>query len=83
MKKTFRIGDLVCYSCATATAGRRGGPVRHYDEFENGQFVGTIIGWFQTGSGQCAKIHWFDWFETGPTETIEYFSEIQLISGER
>jgi len=79
MMKTFRIGDLVCYS----QAFRIGDLVCYYDEFENGQFVGTIIGWSQSGSGQCAKVHWFDWFETGPTETIENFSEIQLISGER
>ena len=68
MKKTFRIGDLV----------------RYYDEFENGQFVGTIVGWSKASDGSTrAKIHWFDWFETGPTDTTEYFSEIQLISGER
>jgi len=67
MKKTFRIGDLV----------------RYYDEFENGQIIGTIIGWSESSNGQRAKVHWFDWFETGPTQTVEYFSEIQLISGER
>jgi hypothetical protein len=68
MKKTFRIGDLV----------------RYYDEFENGQLIGTIVGWSKASDGSTrAKIHWFDWFETGPTQTTEYFSEIQLISGER
>jgi len=80
MMKTFRIGDLVCYS----QAFRIGDLVCYYDEFENGQFVGTIIGWSKdVGEPTRAKIHWFDWFKTGPTETVEYFSEIQLISGVR
>jgi hypothetical protein len=74
MMKTFRIGDLVRYD----------------DEFiksrnleDNGESVGTIIGWSESSNGQRAKVHWFDRFKTGPTQTVEYFSEIQLISGER
>ena len=74
MKKTFRIGDLVCYDDYFWEA-------RNHED--DGQFVGTIIGWSQSSSGQRAKVYWFDWFKTGPTETVEYFSEIQLISGER
>lgn len=81
MMKTFRIGDLVCYEDDFV------------NEFEfvddsyledNGRFVGTIIGWSKSFDGRtCAKIHWFDWFKAGPTQTVEYFREIQLISGER
>lgn len=74
MTKTFHIGDLVRYD----------------DEFiksrnleDDGQCIGTIVGWSQSSYGQRAKVDWFDWFKTGPTQTVEYFSEIQLISGER
>ena len=75
MKKTFRIGDLVCYDDNFWEA-------RNHED--DGQFVGTIVGWSKASDGsRRAKIHWFDWFKTGPTETVEYFSEIQLISGER
>jgi hypothetical protein len=75
MMKTFRIGDLVCYDYDFAKAK---------DLQDDGQFVGTIIGWSKdVGEPTRAKIHWFDWFKTGPTETVEYFSEIQLISGVR
>ena len=75
MKKTFRIGDLVCYDDDFWEA-------RNHED--DGQFVGTIVGWSKASDGsRRAKIHWFDWFKTGPTETVEYFSEIQLISGER
>jgi hypothetical protein len=73
MKKTFRIGDLVCYDDYF---------VKNRNLEDDGQFVGTIIGWSESSSGQRAKVYWFDWFKTGPTETVEYFSEIQLISGE-
>ena len=75
MKKTFRIGDLVCYDDEFWEARNHVG---------DGQFVGTIVGWSKASDGSTrAKVHWFDWFKTGPTETTEYFSEIQLISGER
>ena len=75
MKKTFRIGDLVCYDDYF---------VKNRNLEDDGQFVGTIVGWSKASDGsRRAKIHWFDWFKTGPTETVEYFSEIQLISGER
>ena len=75
MKKTLRIGDLVCYDDDFWEA-------RNHED--DGQFVGTIVGWSKASDGsRRAKIHWFDWFKTGPTETVEYFSEIQLISGER
>ena len=75
MKKTFRIGDLVCYDDYFVKA-------RNLED--DGQFVGTIVGWSKASDGATrAKVHWFDWFKTGPTETTEYFSEIQLISGER
>jgi hypothetical protein len=75
MKKTFRIGDLVCYDDDF---------VKARNIVDDGQFVGTIVGWSKASDGsRRAKIHWFDWFKTGPTETVEYFSEIQLISGER
>ena len=76
MKKTFRIGDLVCYDDDFVKARN----------IVDGQFVGTIVGWSKASDGSLrAKVHWFDWFKTGPTETTEYFSEIQLISagGER
>ena len=70
MKKTFRIGDLVRYN--------------DDNDFAIGKCVGTIIGWSKASDGSTrAKVHWFDWFTTGPAETVEYFSEIQLISGER
>ena len=71
MKKTFRIGDLVHYNDDSS--------------FRIGdKSVGTIVGWSKASDGSTrAKVHWFDWFKTGPTETVEYFSEIQLISGER
>jgi len=75
MKKTFRIGDLVCYDDYF---------VKNRNLEDDGQFVGTIIGWLKASDGATrAKVYWFDWFKTGPTETVEYFSEIQLISGER
>ena len=75
MKKTFRIGDLVCYDDDF---------VKARNLVDDGQFVGTIVGWSKASDGsRRAKIHWFDWFKTGPAETVEYFSEIQLISGER
>jgi len=75
MKKIFRIGDLVCYDDDF---------VKARNIVDDGQFVGTIVGWSKASDGsRRAKIHWFDWFKTGPTETVEYFSEIQLISGER
>ena len=75
MKKTFRIGDLVCYDDDF---------VKARNLVDDGQFVGTIVGWSKASDGsRRAKIHWFDWFKTGPAETVEYFSEIQLISGGR
>jgi hypothetical protein len=75
MMKTFRIGDLVCYEDDF---------VKARNPEDDGQFVGTIIGWSKdVGEPTRAKIHWFDLFKTGPTETLEYFSEIQLISGVR
>ena len=75
MKKTFCIGDLVCYDDDF---------VKARNLVDDGQFVGTIVGWSKASDGsRRAKIHWFDWFKTGPAETVEYFSEIQLISGER
>ena len=75
MKKTFRIGDLVCYDDDFVKA-------RNLED--DGQFIGTIVGWSKASDGSLrAKVDWFDWFKTGPTETTEYFSEIQLISGER
>ena len=75
MKKTFRIGDLVCYDDYF---------VKERNLEDDGQFVGTIVGWSKASDGATrAKVHWFDWFKTGPTQTVEYFSEIQLISGER
>ena len=75
MKKTFRIGDLVCYDDDF---------VKARNIVDDGQFVGTIVGWSKASDGsRRAKVYWFDWFKTGPTETVEYFSEIQLISGER
>ena len=76
MKKTFRIGDLVCYDDDFVSS-------RNLED--DGQFVGTIVGWSKGPmSGRSrAMIHWFDWFKTGPTDTTEYFSDIKLISGER
>ena len=74
MIKTFRIGDLVCYDDDF---------VRSRDFKDDGQFVGMVIGWSKASDGAIrAKVDWFDWFKTGPTQTVEYFSEIQLISGE-
>ena len=67
--KTFRIGDIVRYDEAIDS---------------NDKSVGTIIGWSKaSGVRTRAKVQWFDWCGSGPTETTEYFSEIQLISGER
>ena len=73
--KTFRIGDLVRYDDDF---------VKARNIVDDGQFVGTIVGWSKASDGSTrAKVDWFDWFNTGPTQTVEYFSEIQLISGER
>lgn len=93
--KTFRIGDLVCYEDHFVKARSKAGNLdfwrsRDMDLWakarnveDDGQFVGTIIGWSKDSDGRTlAKIQWFDWFKTGPAETEEYFSEIQLISGE-
>ena len=66
--KTFRIGDIVRYDEA-------------FDS--NDKSVGIIVGWSKASDRSTrAKIDWFDWCGSGPTETTEYFSEIQLISGE-
>ncbi len=79
--KTFRIGDLVCYEDDFVNNFEF---VKDSYLEDNGRFVGTIIGWSKDiGEPTCAKIRWFDWFKTGPTETVEYFREIKLISGER
>ena len=71
MVKAFRIGDLV----------------RYHDEFEKGQkapSVGTIVGWSKASDRSLrAKVDWFNWCGSGPTQTTEYFSELELISGER
>ena len=75
MMKSFRIGDLVCYEYDFVKAKKLE---------DDGQFVGTTIGWLKAYDGRtCAKIKWFDWFKTGPRETVEYISDIHLISGER
>ena len=66
--KTFRIGDIVRYDEAIDS---------------NDKSVGTIVGWSKASDRSTrAKIDWFDWCGSGPTQTTEYFSEIQLISGE-
>ena len=66
--KTFRIGDLVRYNDVIGSMEKS---------------VGTIIGWSEaTWRQQRAKVQWFDWCGSGPNETTEYFSEIELISGE-
>ena len=67
--KTFRIGDIVRYDEAIDS---------------NDKSVGTIVGWSKASDRSTrAKIDWFDWCGSGPTQTTEYFSEIQLISGEK
>ena len=69
MMKTFRIGDIVRYDDAIGS---------------NDKSVGTIVGWSKASDRSTrAKIDWFDWCGSGPTQTTEYFNEIQLISGER
>ena len=74
MTKTFRIGDLVRYDDDFVKA-------RNLED--DGQCIGTIVGWSQSSYGQRAKVDWFDWFGMGPEQTVEYFSEIELISGGR
>jgi len=68
MKKTLRIGDLV----------------RYYDAIGlQDKSVGTIVGWSEaTWRQQTAKVQWFDWCGSGPTQTTEYFNELEVISGE-
>jgi hypothetical protein len=60
---------------------RIGDLVRYHDEFEKGQkapSVGTIVGWSKASDRSLR-----DWCGSGPTQTTEYFSELELISGER
>lgn len=74
MNEIFHIGDLV----------------RYCDDFmksrlykEESSFVGTIVGFSPDQKNRMrVKVDWFDWFGTGPAQTVEYFSEIHLISGE-
>ena len=69
MMKTLRIGDLVRYNDVIGS---------------NDKSVGTIVGWSEaTWRQHRAIVQWFNWCGSGPTQTTEYFSEIQLISGER
>ena len=42
MKKTFRIGDLVCYDDYF---------VKERNLEDDGQFVGTIVGWSKASDG--------------------------------
>jgi hypothetical protein len=75
MTKTFHIGDLVRY-CDNFIVSRL-----NEDE---ANFVGTVVGFSRDSNNRTRiKVDWFDWFGTGPTQTVEYFSELQLISGER
>ena len=67
--KTFRIGDIVRYDEAIDS---------------NDKSVGTIVGWSKASDRSLrAKVDWFNWCGSGPTQTTEYFSELELISGER
>lgn len=68
MKKTLRIGDLVRYNDVIGSQDKS---------------VGTIVGWSEAKWRQHrAIVQWFDWCGTGPTQTTEYFSELEPISGE-
>ena len=85
MTKTFHIGDLVRYDDDFVK-----GRLQYGDMFGREPLtpetnsVGTVVGFSRDSSNRTRiKVDWFNWFGMGPEQTVEYFSEIQLISGGR
>ena len=65
--KSFRIGDLV----------------RYYDAIgAESKSVGTIIGFSEATQLRTSRVvvQWFNWCAPGPNRTVEYGTELEVIS---
>ena len=83
MVKTFRIGDLVRYDDDYIKGRLQYADMFGREPLESNS-VGTVVGFSRDSSNRTRiKVDWFDWFGMGPEQTVEYFSEIQLIAGGR